>query len=168
MKHVVQKRPSEAAIALIAKEFTVAANGGLVRRGRPVGSVCRSGYVVVRIANKIHFAHRVVWFLVHGDWPMQPLDHINGERADNRPVNLRLVTVAENCQNKGQALPTNKSAGLLGVNHHPSNGRRYRAQIWCGGKNRHLGYFDLPEEAHAAYLRAKAQMHPGFVPERFA
>lgn len=168
MSCVGQKKPSDQVMALIASEFSVAPDGSLLRRGERVGWIGSNGYALVRIARKCHFAHRIVWFLMCGVWPMQPLDHLNGDRADNRPENLRIVTAAENCQNKGQALPTNKSTGLLGVNHHPSNGRRFRAQIWFGGKNRHLGYFDLPEEAHAAYLRAKAQMHPGFVPERFA
>ncbi len=168
MSCIGQVRPSDAVIDMITAEFDVALDGSLTRNGIPVGYVCSTGYVKVCVARRRYFAHRVVWLLAHGTWPCGAIDHLNGIRSDNRPWNLRLVTQAVNCQNKGGALVTNKSTGLLGANHHPSNGRRIRAQIWCGGKNHHIGYFNSPEEAHAAYLQAKAQLHPGFVPERFA
>jgi uncharacterized Fe-S cluster-containing radical SAM superfamily protein len=49
--------------------------------------------------------------------------------------------------------------GVLGTHRRPSG--RYRATLWYGGKSYHLGTFDTPEEAHAAYLEAKRLMHKG-------
>lgn len=154
---------------LLAHEFTLdVSTGQLFRLGRKVGYLSRYGYILVTVKGRSLFAHRVVWALMNGEWPQLDIDHINGVRTDNRPANLRQVTRSVNCQNKAKALASNASTGLLGANYHKSNGKRFRAQIWINGKNRHIGYFATPEEAHAAYLTAKAKLHEGFVPERFA
>lgn len=154
---------------MLKEQFVVDhATGRLKRCGRNVGYLTTAGYVAVRFGCQRLMAHRVVWALVTGEWPHLDIDHINGVRTDNRPINLRHVTRAVNCQNKGGALATNGTTGLLGVNYHASNGKRFRAQIWLDGKNRHIGYFATPAEAHAAYIDAKAKLHEGFVPERFA
>lgn len=142
--------------------------GQLYRRGKKVGHMTKHGYLVVKFLGRTVFAHRIVWTITRREWPHLDIDHINGLRSDNRPENLRQVTRSMNCQNKGAALPTNSTTGLLGVNHHASNGKGFRAQIWFGGKNHHLGYYQTPEQAHAAYLTAKAEFHPGFVASRFA
>jgi hypothetical protein len=44
-------------------------------------------------------AHRLVWFVVHGKFPDGDIDHINGNRSDNRIENLRDVTRRANLQN---------------------------------------------------------------------
>lgn len=76
---------------------------------------------------------------------------------DNRIANLREATAAENPQNQRRAHSHNK-AGLLGVSETP--GGRYAASIKAGGKRRYLGRYATPEDAHAAYLKAKQEMHP--------
>ena len=58
------------------------------------------GYVYVRVEQKAYTAHRLAWLYVHGVWPTQCLDHINGERADNRFLNLRPATVKQNAENR--------------------------------------------------------------------
>lgn len=105
-------------------------------------------------------AHRLVWLHLYGEWPEHGIDHINGRRSDNTAANLRSVPQSENVQNQRKARRDNKSTGLLGVSR-PSGRSKYRAQIMAQGRNRYLGYFDTPEEAHAAYLAAKRQLHPG-------
>lgn len=59
-------------------------------------------YVKVRCKDKLFSAHRVIWFLQTGLWPDDNLviDHINGARNDNRWMNLRQVTTAENNANR--------------------------------------------------------------------
>ncbi len=113
----------------------------------------------VRIDGEKFLVHRVVWLTVTGFWPDQDIDHVNGNPSDNRFVNLRLATSEINNQNRRQA-QGNNWAGLLGVG---SSGcaKRYRASIVVKGRYIHLGCFDTPEEAHAAYLAAKRQLHPG-------
>jgi hypothetical protein len=88
------------------------------------------------------------------------IDHINGDKLDNRIVNLREATPEMNQQNKRSA-PINSGAGLLGV--HRSR-KRWRARIELGGRKFNLGSFDDPKVAAEAYLAAKKVIHEGFIP----
>lgn len=82
------------------------------------------------------------------------LDHANGIRTDNRRCNLRFATIAQN--NANSKVQRTSILGIKGVNKVISRkGRvRYRAQITVNDKNRHIGLFETPEEAHAAYCAA--------------
>jgi hypothetical protein len=102
--------------------------------------------------------HRLAWLYVTGAWPKKHLDHINGDRADNRFCNLREADDAANNQNRKRA---NKCSltGVLGVTYCKQT-KRYRAVIMHNRKSIHLGRFDTPEEAHAAYVGAKRVLHP--------
>ncbi len=116
-----------------------------------------TAYLRIAIEGRRYYAHHLAWLHVHGVWPKHRLDHINTDRMDNRIANLREATAAENPQNQRRAHSHNK-AGLLGVSETPSG--RYAASIKAGGKRRYLGRYATPEEAHAAYLKAKQEMHP--------
>jgi hypothetical protein len=115
--------------------------------GRIAGTPKNDGYRRVLIKGKFVFSHQIAWALYYGEIPPKGmhLDHINGVKDDNRIVNLRLCTPAENRRNS--KLPINSSTGYLGV--YRSRGR-FKALL----KNRHLGMFDTPEEAHEAYKAA--------------
>ena len=75
-----------------------------------------------------------------------------------KPKQSMLDRAAANLQNRRHA-PANSTTGYLGVS--LGKKRRYRASIKANGRNVHLGYFKTAEEAHAAYLVAKRQMHQG-------
>jgi hypothetical protein len=113
---------------------------------------------VIGIDGRLYLAHVIAFVIVTGTWPVGVVDHRNGDGTDNRWTNLRDVSHAVNVQNVRKARATSQS-GMLGVARH-RNGR-YRATIVVGGKQRHLGYFDTPEQAHAAYVTAKRELHPG-------
>lgn len=122
-----------------------------------VAKACNShGYTVIRIGGVLHGAHRLAWLYVHSEWP-NVIDHINGDRSDNRIANLRNVTQTENMQNLKSA-PRNSRSGLLGA-HRFGRSRRWTSRIRIGGKSVKLGLFDTAEEAHAAYMAAKAVHH---------
>ena len=104
------------------------------------------------IFGKMFLAHRVIWFLVHGVWP-DTIDHINGDPSDNRLINLRNVTQADNARNMKRS-KLNKS-GITGVRQEPSG--NWSAHIGEGGKSRRIGTF--PTIEMAAQARAQAAVH---------
>jgi hypothetical protein len=134
-----------------------------INRGRRAcaGSVAgyvspSSGYVVVGLDDVRSIkAHRVIWAIAHGEWPMLAVDHIDGDRTNNKLANLRLVTPAQNRHNLRRARADN-GTGRLGV---CLRDGRYRAQIQVDGKKLWLGEFDCPDAASAAYIAAKRRLH---------
>lgn len=132
--------------------------------GKEIGHIC-SGYKVVSIDFKRYPLHRLAWFYMTGNWPNGVIDHINGNKFDNRFCNLRDVHITINAQNYHAPQKDNKS-GFLGVSYvsrpkvkHPHN--PWRAAITANGKRIHIGYFATPELAHEAYLEAKRKYHQG-------
>jgi hypothetical protein len=125
--------------------------------GAIAGNDNGQGYLVCSIKGTIHKCHRLAFVYMSGEWPTQEVDHMNGNRADNRWANLRLVTRAVNRQNMRAARSDNK-AGLIGV---AGNAGKWRAAICAGGKWHWLGNHSTPELAHAAYLEAKRRLHEG-------
>lgn len=103
--------------------------------------------------------HRLVWFWHHGKWPDHGIDHINGDRFDNRIENLRDVPQKINNQNWRKARKDSK-CGLAGVR---MGECAWVASIFSNGKNYHLGSFATKEAAHDAYLQAKRKYHEGCV-----
>lgn len=135
--------------------------GMKMRRGALAGSSSRGdrGYVVIGIGGRRYRAHRLAWLYATGEWPTGEIDHLNGQRNDNRFANLRDVTHSLNTQNL-RAKRDRTRSGLLGAQFRGRT-RRWRAQIRIGKVRYELGEFDTPEEAHAAYLAAKRKLHEG-------
>jgi len=125
--------------------------------GQVTGCPDNQGYLKIQIDGKSFRAHRLAWLYVHGEWPRGHIDHVNGNRSDNRIDNLRDTTREVNLQNQRKAVCTNKS-GLLGVS---SSGNRWRASIRIDGIKTHIGVFETPQMAHQAYVQAKRQHHAG-------
>ena len=126
--------------------------------GDEAGRLNSSGYAVIGLRTKTYYAHRLAWFLSTGNWPENQIDHINGERADNRFVNLRQATNKDNCQNKRSAIGVDKENRLLGAYFHRPSGK-FLAMIGVDGKSKYLGYFDTKEQEHQAYLSVKRKLH---------
>lgn len=120
--------------------------------GTVAGNMRKDGYLSVGVGQeKRELAHRVVFAISHGRWPDGIIDHIDGNKANNDPSNLRESTHSKNAANM-PAMPHN-ACGFKGV-HLQKNTGRWRAQIRVSGKTKHLGYFDSPEIASSAYERA--------------
>ena len=99
-------------------------------------------------------AHRVAFAIQHGRWPDNQIDHINGDRTDNRPCNLRDVDCFGNAQN--QKLPAHNTSGASGVSF-DSKRRKWRARIIVAGRRIRLGDFDSFNGAANARRDAERQ-----------
>lgn len=127
--------------------------------GEIVGTYHKAtGYVYLSINKKKYRAHRLAWFYSYGYWPENDIDHINGNRADNRLENLREATRSENMYNQTR-VRKNSKIKVTGVSY---NRDRYRARINAEGKQYHIGTYDTIEEAETAYLEAKKKLHGDF------
>lgn len=131
--------------------------------GQIIGSYDMHGYLTTRINRVSYKLHRLAWLYVTGEMPSGDIDHINGDRTDNRFCNLRDVPRLRNLQNRISPNKLKKSGLPLGVFQDKS---RFEAAISVNNKKISLGRFDTPEQASAAYLSAKAKMHVGFVASR--
>jgi len=124
--------------------------------GDVAGNLTQKGYLSLTVSRKGYMCHRLAWCLFYGKMPARQIDHINGVKRDNRIINLRDVSNAENNQNK--TVPVKgSSSSYLGVS--KRNEYTFIAQITTNGENLHLGSFRTPEEAHDAYVKAKRRLH---------
>lgn len=117
------------------------------------------GYLRCQVANRNVMAHRVAWAMHYGEWPAAFVDHIDGNKTDNRITNLRLATHAQNTRNS--VLRKDSTSGHKGV--------AFRKLRWCAriridGKMRHVGSFLTRDEAIAAYRTAVMFVHGDFAP----
>lgn len=120
----------------------------------------RLGYEVISVERRRYYAHRLAWLHATGSWPAHEIDHIDGDKANNALKNLRDATPLMNKQNLRAAKKSNRNTGLLGAKYQPHI-QKFCARIRAGGRQLHLGVFDNPEAAHAAYLEAKRRLHAG-------
>lgn len=131
--------------------------GGTAAAGSVAGLKRGNEYRQVKINGIKYSAHRIVWLIIHGAWPTDEIDHKNGVKDDNRPVNLRVVSHSEN--HKNQKRPSNNTTGVAGV---CKRGKRYQAQIVVNNVRIHIGFFDTVKEATRA--RRAAERKYGFAP----
>lgn len=134
--------------------------------GKRAFTAAFTGYPCGQLLSCFHFAHRVIWKLVHGEEP-DTIDHINGDRSDNRLSNIRSVSHRQNMQNVPRK--SNNTTGVVGVSIRGDTGR-YTARIRVGERYLSLGCFDTLEEAAAARRAAseKYGFHPNHGRERAA
>lgn len=117
--------------------------------GKEAGTLNQNGYVQVSLGSTLYYAHRLAWQYVYKEAPNVLMDHINGNRTDNRISNLRLANNRINSQNI-----------IARGTHFSKKSKRWEAGICVNYKRIHLGYFNTEEEAHVAYKRAKQFHHP--------
>jgi hypothetical protein len=122
------------------------------RAGKEAGCLRKDMYLGVQVDGKPLLAHRIVWAMWNGRWPIKFIDHVNRIRTDNRIENLREVNFSENCQNTKRY--TNNKSGIKGVSRHTEG--KWQATISVGRVQYYLGLYDSKEEA--AKVRHSVQM----------
>ena len=113
--------------------------------GMPAGTLNACGYVHIVIGDKSDYAHRIIWAMYYGSWPVHQIDHKDRNRSNNRIENLREATCQQNRANK--PVRSDSTTGIKGI-----SPKRKKWQARIAGKN--LGVFDTQREASDAYDRA--------------
>ena len=126
--------------------------------GSVAGGKSMTGYTKIKWAGKMYQAHRLI-FAYHHSWLPDEVDHINGDRADNRIENLRAATKNLN-QHNAQRRSDNKS-GVKGV-HWCERDKRWIAIIRCDNKVAFCGYYRDLSAAKIAVQEAREQLHGSF------
>lgn len=114
-----------------------------VKVGSIAGSIDAFGYILVTYKSITYKAHRIAWFIHHGKQP-KIIDHINGNKSDNRIANLRSCTQSQNSMNR--KVHQNNTSGVTGVVWN-SLRKKWIARIGVDYKIKFLGYYDTKEEA---------------------
>jgi hypothetical protein len=120
------------------------------------------GYRKVHLNGRYYQASRLAWLLGHGHWPPDQVDHINGDRGDNRLANLRECSQSESMANVRRQ--KNNTTGFKGVSYVESqNGpNKFKATIKKDNQSIFLGWFKTRKEAFAARMGAAAAVHGRF------
>jgi len=119
----------------------------------------KDGYKVIRIHRQMFRAHRLAWLYVYGYLPKGDLDHIDGNRANNKISNLREATRSQNSANSRKSIKN--TSGFKGV-YYRKDTNKWSAYIGKNGKRTILGCFDCPAAAHFAYVVAANKLHGDF------
>ena len=115
------------------------------------------GYKCGRILGQNYMAHRVIWCVHFGTEPMEQIDHINGQKTDNRILNLRAVSPSYNMRNV--PMKANNTSGVNGV-YWDKKYNKWQASITVSGTHFRLGAFDCIHQAKLA--RQEANKRFGF------
>lgn len=137
------------------------APGSLRKSEKRIGHVTKNGYMTIRVTDidgtsRRFMAHRIAWALYYGKWPNIHIDHINGNRSDNRISNLRLATNSQNSMNCSRH--SNSMTGIKGVTWDKQR-KKWMARLNKGGRFINLGRFATSDEAKMAYDAAAADAH---------
>jgi len=99
---------------------------------------CEKTYNRISVLNKRYLSHRIIWLLVYGKWPLDQVDHIDGNGENNRIYNLRDVDQYEN--QKNCRFQSNNTSGCTGV-HWSKRSNSWKVEIGSMGKSIFIGYF---------------------------
>ena len=160
-------KTQEALKMAISAKFTYAQDGNLIYKvstsprvsiGAIAGTIKSNGYKNIKVDGKVYLAHRLVFLLHHGYLP-EYIDHIDGDRLNNRIENLREATKSQNQWNVGKR--SHNTSGVQNVNWHE------QAQKWCVRFRKHNKYvyrklFKTLEEAKIAADKVRQELFGEF------
>ena len=125
--------------------------------GKEAFTAIMYGYKAGAIFNRTYYAHRVIWAMETGEWPVDQIDHEDHNRANNKWLNLCEASHQENMKN--QSLRSTNTSGITGVSWH-KGAKKWHVQIRVNGRKVHLGYFHDLNDAITA--RVSANIEYGF------
>ena len=116
-----------------------------------------NGYITIRLDGQLYAAHRLAWLYMTDTWPPEHIDHRDRDRSNNRWVNLRAATLAQNNRNTG--MRRNNSTGFKGVSRH---GPTFRAECLADGQRLRKSGFATAELAAQWIQQQRATLHGEF------
>jgi hypothetical protein len=148
-----EKLPDQVDAAQETTRVRIARNWNARFAGKPAFmNVSLRGYHTGVIERVRHYAHRVAWAMHHGEWPQDEIDHINGDRLDNRMCNLRVASRSDQMKNLGRQ--ARNKTGFLGIWWDEAR-QNYQAYIRANGRKISLGRFATLDAARQARLDAE-------------
>jgi hypothetical protein len=132
--------------------------GRNANKGSVAGCIDPYGYRKIRFENHSYRVHRLVWFMHYGFFPIS-IDHIDGNRLNNKIENLREATSKQNNQNR--KLSSRNTSGIKGVNW-DNVCNKWVARIYNGTKNLNLGRFTDIKDAENAVMLKRIELHGEF------
>ena len=149
------------------KVATIPGSWNSRRAGKRAGNDKGRGYRMLRVGGVAYLEHRVAYAIATGVDPAEmSVDHINGDRSDNRPCNLRLATNTENIRSRHK-LNRNNTSGEHGV-HWSKAASKWTAVIKVNRASVYLGLFENLEDARAARIAAEVAHYGAFSPRNDA
>ena len=127
--------------------------------GDIAGGVNPYGYSRIGIDRTRYLEHRLAWLMTHGEWPDTEIDHINGNRSDNRISNLRKATTPQQRHNMKKTC--RNTSGVKGVYWDKKN-KKWAADICSNSIRTHVGRFLRIEDAEKALNNIRVQQHGEF------
>lgn len=125
-------------------------------QGKKAGSIRKDGYVCIGVNKKIYKAHRLIFMMFNGYMPLE-VDHINGDKNDNRIENLREVNHSQNSMNR--KLRIDNTSESKGVNWSKTN-KSWVVRVAINGIRKFIGYFKDFELADLVSKEAR-ELHHG-------
>lgn len=125
----------------------------LWKNGVLAGWTNKRGYVIIKLNGETYKAHRIAWVLYYKKQPNGLIDHIDGDKSNNKVLNLRDVSNAINCANRHGPNSTTVS-GVLGVSYHKKTGK-WAATMSVDGRQTHIGLYLTVSDAQVALFNYK-------------
>jgi hypothetical protein len=153
LRALIEYRPDTGELI---RKVDLAANA---KAGTTISGKNACGYVQTVVRRQFFYAHRLAWQLYYGEEPAGEVDHINGNRSDNRIENLRIATGPQNKHNA--RLRRDNTSGAKGVSWNKAS----RKWVACVTRSRRVIFrklFDDRDEAIAAVRSAREQIHGSF------
>ena len=152
MEHNAPKPPTQEQMNLMKERYEVSGKGLTVKTkyqkgpevGEEAGHFGGTGYLRLRVKVRQFYVHHIVWFLTHGSWPEKSIDHIDGDKENNHPNNLRVVSQKENLRGYRKPLQGTTSK-YRGVHLHKGDGKYH-----AGRRETYAGTYKTEEEAAIA------------------
>jgi hypothetical protein len=116
-------------------------------KNKTVGSLTYKGYLRLNLQKRLYMAHRIAWLYMTGEFPGIEIDHIDGDRRNNRWANLRLATRKQNMENT--SLFSNNTSGHRGVIWYKRNSK-WGATVFHNGKRYFAGLYLTADDASRA------------------